>query len=46
MSMSQFVSLCAERYIDPAIALESLSVRDAIRAGNIELLISVLDNEF
>lgn len=46
MTMLYFVSLCEDRTIDPAIAIESESVRDAIRAKDIDLLISILDNEF
>lgn len=46
MTMNQFVALCVERTIEPELALESESVRDAIRARDIELLISILDNEF
>jgi hypothetical protein len=46
MTMSEFVALCVERTIDPALALESLNVRDAIRAKNLELLIETLNNEF
>ena len=46
MTKNLFVSLCVNRGIDPAIALESEAVRDAIRAGNVLLLISILDSEF
>lgn len=46
IGMSEFVSLCAERLIDPAIALESVEIRDAIRGQDVELLISILDSQF
>jgi hypothetical protein len=46
IGMSEFVSLCAERLIDPAIALESVEIRDAIRGQDTELLISILDSQF
>jgi hypothetical protein len=41
-----FDSLCSERCIDPSIALESNEVVQALDNGDIEALISVLDNEF
>lgn len=46
MTISEFVALCSERLIDPALALESESIRDAIRANDRQALISILDNEF
>lgn len=46
IGMSEFVSLCAERLIDPAIALESVEIRDAIRGQDAELLVSILDSQF
>ena len=46
MTMRDFVALCAERTIDPAIALESTKVRDAIRLDDIYWLIAILDNDF
>ncbi len=46
MTMHDFVALCAEREIHPAIALENSKVREAIRLDDIYWLIAVLDNEF
>lgn len=46
MTQSQFAALCIERTIDPSLALENDDVIYAIKSGNIELLIQVLDNQF
>lgn len=46
MTMTQFIALCAERTIDPELALESDAIRDAIRAKDWPAVIRILDNEF
>ena len=46
MTQSQFAALCTERTIEPAIALENDDVIQAIKSGNIDLLINILDNQF
>ena len=46
MTQSQFATLCAQRTIDPSIALENDDVIQAIKSGDIELLTSILDNQF
>lgn len=46
MSRLDFLSLCQERFIDPAIALESEKVREALRIDDIYWLIAILDNDF
>ena len=46
MTQSQFVALCTQRTIDPSIALENDDVVQAIKSGDIELLTSILDNQF
>ena len=46
MTKSDFLYLCNERCIDPAIALESEKVREAIRLDDICWLIAILDNDF
>lgn len=46
MTQSQFAALCTERTIDPSLALENDDVIQAIKSGNIELLIQVLNTQF
>jgi hypothetical protein len=46
MSMLDFVYLCYERTIDPDVAIEHPKVVDAIRSGDVNYLIAVLDNNF
>jgi hypothetical protein len=46
MTQSQFAALCTARTIDPSIALENDDVIQAIKSGDIELLTSILDNQF
>ena len=46
MTQSQFAALCIERTIDPSLALENDDVIQAIKAGDIDLLIATLDNQF
>jgi hypothetical protein len=46
MTKSQFIALCVERTIEPSLALENDQVLHAIKLGNIDLLITVLNNQF
>jgi hypothetical protein len=46
MTQNQFTALCTERTIEPSLALENDEVINAIKSGDIELLISVLDSQF
>lgn len=46
MTKSQFIALCNERTIEPSIALENDQVVQAIKSGNIDLLITVLNSQF
>jgi hypothetical protein len=46
MTQNQFAALCVERTIDPSMALENDDVINAIKSGNIELLITVLNSQF
>jgi hypothetical protein len=46
MTRNDFAAICIERLIDPALALENDDVRNAVKLGNIDLLISILDNQF
>ena len=46
MTKNEFMQLCAAAYIDPAIALENDDVCNAIRAGDVERVQYLLNNEF
>ena len=46
MTQSQFAALCVERTIDPSLALENDDVINAIKSGDIDLLIATLDSQF
>lgn len=46
MTKSQFVAICVEKTIDPSLALENDDVIQAIKSGDIALLIATLDNQF
>jgi hypothetical protein len=46
MTKNQFVAICVERTIDPSLALENDDVINAIKTGDIEILIATLDNQF
>ena len=46
MTKNEFMALCAQACIDPALALENDDVRDAIRAGDARLVQYLLDNQF
>ena len=46
MTKTEFLALCAQACIDPAIALENDDVIDAIRAGDVDRVQYLLTNEF
>jgi len=46
MTQNQFVAICVERTIDPSLALENDDVINAIKSGDIDLLIATLNNQF
>lgn len=46
MTKNEFVAICVERTIDPSLALENDEVIQAIKSGDIDLLIATLDNQF
>jgi hypothetical protein len=46
MTKNQFASICVEKTIDPALALENEDVVKALRLDDVQLLITILDNQF
>ena len=46
MTANTFSALCAERSIDPAIALENDDVREALASKDDARVIETLDNDF
>lgn len=46
MTKNEFMALCAEKTIDPALALENDDVRQALRLDDVFWLIAILDNQF
>jgi hypothetical protein len=46
MTKNEFVAICAEKSIDPALALENEKVRQALRLDDVYWLIAILDNDF
>jgi hypothetical protein len=46
MTKNEFCALCAEKTIDPALALENDDVRQALRLNDVFWLIAILDNQF
>jgi hypothetical protein len=46
MTAHEFMTLCLERLIDPALALENDAVFAALMAKDYDALKSALDNEF
>ncbi len=46
MTKTEFFAACAERCIDPSIALESDAVIAALRAKDRDAVIAALDSEF
>jgi hypothetical protein len=45
MTQNDFVAICVERSIDPALALENDDVVKAIKLDDVFLLIAVIDNQ-
>ena len=46
MTKNEFVAICIEKTIDPALALENDEVIQAIKSNDVDLLVTVLDNQF
>jgi hypothetical protein len=46
MTKNEFMAICVEKCIDPSLALENDEVIQAIKTGDIEILIATLDNQF
>jgi hypothetical protein len=46
MTQNEFTALCAERTIDPSIALENDNLVEALKARDDEAVVTILDNEF
>jgi len=46
MTKNEFIAICVEKCIDPSLALENDDVVQAIKSGDIEMLIATLDNQF
>lgn len=46
MTKNEFIMICNEKTIDPNLALENDQVIKAIKLNDMELLITILDNEF
>ena len=46
MTQNQFIYLCNESNIEPALALENDNIVTAIKAGDVEMVQFLLDNEF
>jgi hypothetical protein len=46
MTKNEFMAICIEKTIDPSLALENDEVIQAIKTGDIEILIATLDNQF
>jgi len=46
MTQNELTALCAERTIDPSIALENDNLVEALKARDDEAVVTILDNEF
>ena len=46
MTKSEFIAICADKTIEPSIALENEDVRQAIKLDDVYWLIAILDNQF
>ena len=46
MTMNEFTMECIKRTIDPAIALDNATVRDALRSRDYQRVCDTLDAEF
>jgi hypothetical protein len=46
MTQNEFVAICVEKTIDPALALENDDVRQAVKLDDVFWLVAILDNQF
>ena len=46
MTANEFLVVCLEYYIDPAIALENDNIRQALRDKDNNAIRNILENEF
>ena len=46
MTKNEFIAICTEKTIDPVLALENDEVIQAIKSNDVDLLVTVLDNQF
>jgi hypothetical protein len=46
MTANQFNALCAERTIDPSLALENPAIIEALKAKDDETVVDILDTAF
>jgi hypothetical protein len=46
MTKNEFMAICIEKTIDPSLALENDEVIRAIKSNDVDLLVTVLDNQF
>jgi hypothetical protein len=46
MTKNEFMAICVEKCIDPSLALENDEVIQAIKSNDVDLLVTVLDNQF
>jgi len=46
MTQNEFVAICVEKLIDPALALENDDVVQAVKLDDVFWLLAILDNQF
>jgi hypothetical protein len=46
MTQNEFVAICVEKTIDPALALENDDVVQAVKLDDVFWLVAILDNQF
>jgi hypothetical protein len=46
MTKNEFMAICINKTIDPSLALENDEVIQAIKSNDVDLLVTVLDNQF
>jgi hypothetical protein len=46
MTKNEFMAICIDKTIDPSLALENDEVIQAIKSNDVDLLVTVLDNQF
>jgi hypothetical protein len=46
MTKNEFMAICVEKCIEPSLALENDEVIQAIKSNDVDLLVTVLDNQF